>query len=349
MLKKYFLLRSADGFILPATLFVLSAILVAATWYASWTSSMLRKASGQIDHSRFEQDAQSTFSVLMHNVATGHPSRRGIYPGKQMSADTANVFGAPQEDLPEGSFELAFDDTCYRGIGDVLFSIQDESGLIGVSFFTKNQMRSLLTLNGVAVERQGALIDKLQDYLDPDDLLRLNGAEKNEYRRAGKEGPANARLLNATELYNVLEWDTIPGLWETSDFRRLITVATIGVPNLNTAPKAALMTVPTINETLATAIVENRKQRGYSSLTAVEAAVGRRLGLDPFGLGFYPGKQLRISLWHPALHIMREIHVQLTPEAENQQPWFIDYEIIVPRPPHTQLKNCETVTEIFSY
>lgn len=306
---------------------------------------MLNKAGRQVDYERFEEDAQSTFSLVMHRIALSESSPRGIFLERQAPETSA----ASLNDPLAGPRELLFDDTCYQGIGDIRFSIQDENGLIGVNFFSQDQLRSLLSLMGVAVAQQGALIDKLKDYLDSDPLLRLNGAEEKEYERAGKQGPANALLLNATELYNILDWDAVPDLWEKSPFRRLITLATLGVPNLNTAPKLALMTVSTINESLAATIVEKRKQRGYSSLAALEAALGQPLGLNPLELGFYTGRHLRISIWHPALSFIREIHIHLTPIAEKQQPWFIDYEITVPQPAQDKLNPCETIEEIFSH
>jgi hypothetical protein len=324
---------------------VLAAILIAATWYGAWTSKMLTVASKQQESQKFEQDAQSTFSLVMHHIALGESSPRGMYLEGKPAKPLVDSLGASSV----SRLELAFDDRCYQGVGDVRFSIQDENGLIGVNFFSKPQLGTLLSLMGVAIEEQGPLIDKLEDYIDSDNLLRLNGAEEKQYERAGKKGPANALLLNANELYNVLEWNTIPDLWEKSDFSRLITVASMGTPNFNTAPKLALMTVATINESLAATIVEKRRQRGYDSLSALEAAIGQPLGLDPLGLGFYPGHYLRISLWHPAMSVMREIHVNLTPIAEKQQPWFIDYEITVPVPAQNKLNSCEPVAEIFSH
>lgn len=334
--------HSEKGFILPVTLFVLAAIILAVGWYSTWTSRMLHRAGTQKDAVQFELDASSTMALLLFQLSQGKTSHRGmLLPSQEISPAP----GMPDKPTP---LEVFFDDTCYHGTGRVKFSIQDEFGLIGVRLYSTAQLKVLLSLMGIAPEEQAALLDKAADYQDPDDLTRLNGAEEKLYTRKGMAGPANAPLLTPMELYNVLGWNHLDKLWWNSEFQRLITTHSSGIPAMNTAPPLALQTIPLVDESVAATIVARRKDHGFASLSSLEAAIGLSLGIDPFGLSFYSSRYLRISLWQANIPFIREIHVTLHRMADKQTPWTLEYERIIPKPANIDQQSCETVEEIFS-
>ncbi|WP_394692393.1 general secretion pathway protein GspK [Hyphobacterium sp.] len=65
-------------------------------------------------------------------------------------------------------------------------------------------LATLLEAAGAEGDDANAIADAIADWRDADDLVRLNGAEENEYRSAGLEGPANAVFRNVEEMRDVL-------------------------------------------------------------------------------------------------------------------------------------------------
>ena len=76
------------------------------------------------------------------------------------------------------------------------------------------------------------MIDCLLDWVDPDDLVRLNGAEAEEGYQ-----PANALLVRIDELKKVKGWDTITS---TRDGTTNLPVNSTGPVDLAWAPRDVL-------------------------------------------------------------------------------------------------------------
>src|SRR5690606_27519206 len=106
--------------------------------------------------------------------------------------------------------ELAVDDSIYLGLGDTRFAIQDESGLFPLILPDDWHLDAFLASQGVKRELIPKLRDSLLDYIDTDDLRRLNGAEAREYRQARLPEPLNRRLLLPVELDRLLGWNELP-------------------------------------------------------------------------------------------------------------------------------------------
>jgi general secretion pathway protein K len=84
-------------------------------------------------------------------------------------------------------------------------SIQDEFGKIDLNFAQDDTLRNLFLWLGSSPSDANAIVDAIGDWRDPDDLKRLNGAEKNDYRAAGRPyGPRNAPFESVAELAQVL-------------------------------------------------------------------------------------------------------------------------------------------------
>jgi len=270
----------------------------------------------------------STRSVVLYLLATQRKTLAGLtIPGEE-SANKKKKPANPFENsvLPVGG-EIGLDDRAYPGMGRACFSLQDESGLLGLNNFLSAQIEKLLGLSGVPAGRRGPLVDKLLDYTDADDLNRLNGAEAGDYERLGLQGPPNRHLLTTWEIGNVLGWKDVPELWKENALPRLTTVAGGGMPNLNTAPRQILKTVAGVDDETAKRLIDAREAKPFSRVKDVSQAAGKALSLDPMGTAFFPSVHLRVTLWHTAGRRMREIHLSLTPRADKKAPWVIDYEL----------------------
>jgi len=320
---------SQDGFILAATLWILAAITLTAGFIALWAQHASDTAYQAQSDLGNEIALSSTRSVILYLLATQHITLAGLtIPGTE-SEEKEPVNPMDSSILPKGG-EIRLDDRVYQGCGKILFSIQDEGGLLGLNHFFPDQLENLLGLLGIPAERRGPLIDKLLDYTDMDDLNRLNGAESGDYERAGLAPPPNRFLLSSWEARNVMGWNALSELWESHAFPRLTTVSAGGIPNPNTAPKLLLETLGGVDEEIASRIIQAREHNPFSNISDMSEAAGKELSLDPIGVGFLPSAHLRITLWYPGSRDMREIHVQLTPQADKKAPWLIDYELVVP-------------------
>jgi hypothetical protein len=92
---------------------------------------------------------------------------------------------------------------------------------------------------GANLTASDAAIDALQDWIDADDLLSLNGAERGEYERAGRRGfPPNEPLRHAREMEAVL--NLAPLLAGKEDWRGLFTIWYSGKVSLQHADEPLL-------------------------------------------------------------------------------------------------------------
>lgn len=318
---------SQEGFILAATLWILAAITLSAGFIALWAqqaSETAYQAQSDLDH---EIALSSSRSVILYLLATQHITLAGLtIPG----TETEEPVNPMDSSILSKGGEIRLDDRVYQGYGKTLFSIQDEGGLLGLNHFFPDQLENLLGLLGIPAEGRGPLIDKLLDYTDMDDLNRLNGAESGDYERAGLAPPRNRFLLSSWEARNVMGWKALSELWESHAFPRLTTVFAAGIPNPNTAPKLLLEMLGGITEETAARLIKTREQSPFSNISDLSQAAGKDIALDPIGVGFLPSAHLRISLWYPGARDRREIHVQLTPQADKKAPWLIDYESVIP-------------------
>ncbi len=117
--------------------------------------------------------------------------------------------------------------------------LQDVHGLLLLRS-ESTRLPLLLGRCGVPADRHAALLDALSDYIDSDNLKRLNGAEAFEYSGAGRAEPRNAPLLSRGELWRVLGWSAHRTDWLEAGCDRWVTVRGAGQLNRQTAPLAVL-------------------------------------------------------------------------------------------------------------
>src|SRR5438874_7015806 len=88
--------------------------------------------------------------------------------------------------------------------------ITGEGGRLNLKFLLAGEnpanlelLRKYLEIKGVDLNERDRMIDCLLDWVDPDNLVRLNGAEASEDYQ-----PANALLVRIDELKKVKGWET---------------------------------------------------------------------------------------------------------------------------------------------
>ena len=100
------------------------------------------------------------------------------------------------------------DGTAYDFIladGRIEVSVQDEAGKIGLNVAPEEELRGLFQANGLDEPSSAALAGAIADWRDQDDLRRPDGAEAEDYRKAGLPyGPGNRPFAEIGELRQVL-------------------------------------------------------------------------------------------------------------------------------------------------
>lgn len=137
-------------------------------------------------------------------------------------------------------------------------------------------LRKYLEVKGIDLNERERMMDSLLDYVDPDNLVRLNGAEAEQNYR-----PKNALLQRIEELKEVKGWEqfTARRNWE-ADF----TLYSGGPIDLAWASREVLLALPGFNEQIVDRYLELRRGPDgiegspddpfFESLDAVRVALG---------------------------------------------------------------------------
>lgn len=320
--------RQQQGFILAATLWILAIITAAAGFFFQWTQQGVEQVHQRQQDFQNTLDRHGTQATVLYLLGTQRMTVAGLtlphVEDPELNQDYARMDWGNISILPIGD-EIALDDRPYPGVGSAWFSLQDEGGLLGLNYIEETPLLALLKVLGVPDEQVQPLVAKLQDYIDRDDLHRLNGAEAYHYREQGLPPPPNRELLTAEEVFRVLDWNRYPALWEDRRLSRLTTVAVGGLPNFNTAPRPVLQAIFGGNAEWAELLLQARRHTPLYRLSQIEQLLGVNLAIDPMDAIFLPSNYFRLTLGAKDARRLEEIHIQLTPRADKQAPWLIDY------------------------
>ena len=147
-------------------------------------------------------------------------------------------------------------------------------------------LRRYLEVKGVDINERDRMIDCLLDYIDPDDLPRLNGAES----EPGYQ-PKNSLLQRIDELKLVKGWEkfTAQANWD-ADF----TLYSTGPVDLTSASRDVLLSLPGFNEQIADRFLEYR--RGTDQIDGTDDdPVFDSLDQVRLALGFTPEQFAQLS------------------------------------------------------
>jgi hypothetical protein len=135
--------------------------------------------------------------------------------------------------------------------------ITGEGGRLNVNWLVAGEnpariemLRHYLDLKGIDLNERDRMIDSLLDWVDPDDLVRLNGAEASEGYQ-----PANALLVRIDELKKVKGWETFtstPG-WDDE-----FTLNSTGPVDVAWAPRDVLRALPGITDAMVERFLQLR-------------------------------------------------------------------------------------------
>jgi general secretion pathway protein K len=147
-------------------------------------------------------------------------------------------------------------------------------------------LRQYLEVKGVDLNERDRMIDCLLDYIDPDDLPRLNGAES----EPGYQ-PKNSLLQRVDQLKLVKGWEKFTARrdWD-ADF----TLYSSGPVDLTWASRDVLLSLPGFNEQIADRFLEYR--RGPDQIDGTDDdPIFESLDQVRLALGFTPDQFAQLS------------------------------------------------------
>lgn len=319
-----------NGFALVVVLILLVVLTLLAGTVALATQSAIDGAQAELDAFEGELDMVSTRETFLFMMSTQRQTIGGISTGPyvappaQGSDELAEMTAMPTGD------EIRLDGRAYQGIGSTHFSFQDDRGLISLNWAGTAVQNAYLASLGVAAERYVDYADTLEDYQDADDLRRLNGAERQQYERAGMFAPSNQPLTTPLELRRVMGWAKLIENQEDDKILGMLTISRDMTFNINTAPAEVLAMLPGMDEANAQRMVDARNQAPFTS--TYDAVATFPLNAVPEeALNLFANQSGNLILWNRQAGTRRLLHWTLSTLPNGLPPWRIDYEIQLPR------------------
>ena len=188
---------------------------------------------------------------------------RGIHFGE----DKVLILDPEDEVLPERKREL--------GRGSFEYTITDEDGKLNINGATQEQLKSVFLDSGVEAEDVDTIVDSILDWIDTNDLHRLNGAEEDYYQSLDKPYSCKDAPFEAIEELLLVKGMTTEIFYGSHAVKKtsgaekeedeagfsgvvnLMTVVGAGPININTSPEPVLTAV--LGETVADTIIPQRE------------------------------------------------------------------------------------------
>ncbi|WP_162176381.1 type II secretion system protein GspK [Enterovibrio calviensis] len=307
-----------------AVLGFIAVLSVLAGLVATWTEAETNRAIALRNAWQQELDVQATIATVLYTVSAGGKTVNG-YGGAKTASNVA-----PQSDDPfvvSGEFlqhaKIQGDGTRYQGIGESVFSLQDEGSLLSLLSPDRERWGSMLSSYGLSMFETSQFLDHLEDYTDQDDFRRLNGASSADYTAAGLALPSHRLMVSPGQILNLLGGERWPWL---KGILGIVTVHSGQTVQFNTMPKPVLETLHGISNQQAQLMLEERARTPFLSAADVSARTGVILSGSAMNIAQMPSKYLRIMVWSNSDKCGEAywMGVVLTPSS-NRAPWEIDY------------------------
>ncbi len=302
--------RRQNGFALAAVLWLLAGLAIVVSLVNDAAVTSAERVRQLRERADFTRSSLAAKAQMIYYLSLAQPKAAGFALGNAM---------------------LLADETPYQTDKLGVMRLQDLGGLINLNGFERPVMERFLQSCGVLADQVPYLIDALDDYTDPDDLQRINGAERDTYILAGKPAPRNAPLLSVDELWTVYGWAGLQKTWDANGCTRALTTV-LGASamgsslNLATAP-AMVLRAAGLDETMASDISKARgDEQKVSDTTSAANAVTGNAGM--FGMsGGMVRRDLYVTYEHSTMPWVIEYTFRLNLNS-NDSPWSITQPVI---------------------
>ncbi len=173
------------------------------------------------------------------------------------------------------------DGTLYSGEmdgGSYTITIRGESGKLDINTAPEILLKNLLMSSGVKDIDADTIVDSMMDWKDPDDLVRLHGAESDYYMSLPTPYKAKNADFDTLEELLLVKGVTAELLYGSIDKKGIIDFLTVNsrssTVNVNYAPKEVLMAIPGIGPDTADRIIQYRQDKSISSAQELQGLLG---------------------------------------------------------------------------
>ncbi len=171
------------------------------------------------------------------------------------------------------------------GAGEFTYRLSDEESRININGAAPDRVDRLLTAVGLDKQVRDVISDSLQDWKDPDDLHRVNGAESEDYylKLPVPYRARNGVLQDEAELLQIrgVTREIYRGSEHRPALSDLVTVAGRDAVNMNTAP-VPVLTALGLSQAEILEITGTRVRAPYTSVPARFAGKGLAVGTATF-------------------------------------------------------------------
>ena len=304
---------------LVATLWVLAGLAALATFIDGMVATDVERTRLYRQSIQDELHRHGTEATLLYLLATGRVSYRGLVLEEQQRF--VRSFDDP--DLPPGDGELAMTGQVYAGLGRMRYFVQDEQGLVPVNIPSSPVLSAVLQRAGIARRDVARIIPRIRDYIDLDNQLSLDGAERFDYRQQGRPPPADWYFAGPMELRKVLGVGHLisPAQWQR--LSPLLSVRAAGDYNFNTMQPQVLAALLDLDQDGVRAVLDARAERSINRPSQIAMLTGKQPRIDDESIVMFPSPYVRIAVW-PTGGARRSVAgFSLTPNG--LVPWRTEY------------------------
>ena len=306
------------GFILVATLWALAALTLLASAINELVASDREQAERTRQALQDDLDAHGTMATVMYLLATSRMDHLGLVLEREQQL--LDLDGGDRWTSGDGILKVT--GQAYFGMGRVRFSLQDET-----AFASVNRPDPMLVATfkhvGVTDQQISWLMPRIVDYIDPNQTVMLDGAERYDYVRRDLAPPANWFMATPVELKKVLGVDDLLSSEQWRALRRIVTARVKTNYNVNTMPAAALAVLLGGDERAVRHILAMRAERPVGDMRTVVEQTGRVVPLPEDAL-MVPSRMFRFAVWRPGDGTRSLVGITLTP-GSIFGPWRKEY------------------------
>lgn len=300
------------GFALPAVLAVTAIVILVFLVAILALDSLVDQTRRAMALSRFETQALSLEAHAAYVAAVGAPTARGL-----------EVPDLP----PRADPSLAADGTAYQPAAApaLRIALQDEAGLINLDNLPQASIARLMAELGVPADQRPVLVDRFSDFIDLDDLSRVDGAEAPAYRDAGLAPPPNGPLRGVDQTLGVLGWKEAVPRERWRALRGDLTADPASAAfNANTATPGTLKVLFGFDDAQLAAVSERRRVATFAGLEDLGRAAGVRMSGDAERLYGFPNGRFAVKIAAPGAGLTYRARIVLTPRDRERPVWIED-------------------------
>jgi general secretion pathway protein K len=282
------------------TLLVSAVILTVAIGFNWIVKEHLKAAEGLKVKAEAMMEARSTYDSLMYYILTGQLTQKEILFSREQ-----NVLGVQRIPLGRTGIKLG---------NGVFVRVQDSSSLVSLVGSDVEVLKRLAAVLGAKPETVSTLADSFSDWIDTDDLSRLNGAESSYYRFEGKAyGPRNFPLQYKDELALIRGMDA-------ELYAKMAPYLTV-LPSLgfnpNAADDATLMAYLDIDQEALDKLRGYITQQPVGTDAEILTLTGKLMKTQDFGVNFFPSPffEIAIEVGSPRVLYRLNAGVDVRPKA----------------------------------